>query len=374
VKRHKIIPGFLGPQTFLNKTKKLCWDKIIYFLLAVVLGFALYFLIGKFAYLFFLSFFVVFLFMPHYINWAHNRKIVNTDCHKYKKPLFANMGGYIVLLGFFLGCFASFPFVSGFDLYSLIAGCFTILLVGFVGSFDDLFRLNEIQKIILLLVAAVPLMATFTGTSIIYVPFVGDFDLSYVYYFVIIPVMILVYSNSTNMLAGYNGLEAGLGIITLLFLTFAAILIQELQVLFILIPLLGALIGFYFYNAYPAKVILGDIGTLSIGASLAVTMILGNFEILGLLLTLVYIINFCMYALFFFFIRGKEAHISSCDKNGHLVPTYYEKNGKKHIAWHKSYFLMEHLCKGKLTEKGLVRNFFILHFVISLVVFLIYFL
>jgi UDP-N-acetylglucosamine--dolichyl-phosphate N-acetylglucosaminephosphotransferase len=284
------------------------------------------------------------------------------------------MGGFIVLFGFFLGCFASFPFVSGFDLYSLIAGCFSILLVGFVGSFDDLFRLNEIQKVLLLLVAAVPLMATLSGTSTIYVPLFGNFDLSYIYYFAIIPIMILVYSNSTNMLAGYNGLEAGLGIITLLFFVFAAILIQELQVLFIIVPLLGALIGFYFYNAYPAKVILGDVGTLSIGAALATIMILGNFEILGLLLTLIYVLNFCLYAIFFFFIRGKEAHISSCNKAGHLVPTYYEKNGKKHFAWHKSYFLMEHLYKGRLTEKKLVRNFFILHFIISLVVFLIYFL
>jgi len=349
-------------------------SKLIYFLLALVFGFALYFSIGRFAYLFLLSFLVVFILMPYYIRWAHSRKIVNTDCHKYKKPLFANMGGFVVLFGFFLGCFASFPFVSGFNLYFLIAGCFTILLVGFVGSFDDLFKLNELQKLLLLLVAAVPLMATLSGTSTVYVPFIGEFDLSYIYYFIIIPIMILVYSNSTNMLAGYNGLEAGLGIITLLFFAFAAIIIQERQVLFIIVPLLGALLGFYFYNAYPAKVILGDVGTLSVGASLAVIMILGNFEILGLLLTLIYILNFGLYTVFFFFIRGKEAHISSCDKTGNLIPTYYEKNGKKHIAWHKSYFLMENLYKGKLTEKKLVRNFFILHFIISLVVFLIYFL
>lgn len=347
---------------------------MIYFLLALILGFVLYFVIGKFVSLFLLSFFVVFILMPYYIEWAYKRKIVNIDYHKYKKPKFANMGGYVVLLGFFLGCFAAFPFVSGFNLYYLIAGCFTILLVGFVGSFDDLFKLNEIQKILLLLIAAVPLMATLSGTSLVTIPFLGPVDIGYFYHFAVIPILILVYSNAVNMLAGYNGLESGLAIITLLFFIFAAILTNTRHILFIIVPLLGSLVGFYFYNAYPARVILGDVGTLSIGAAFATIMILGNIEILGVLLTLIYILNFCLYAIFFFFVRGKGANISSCDKNGFLIPTVYEKNGKKYPAWYTTYFLMEWLYKGKLTEKKLVRNFFILHFVISIIVFVLYFL
>ena len=350
------------------------WDKIIYFLLAVLFGIGLFFPIRKYICEFFISFLIVFLIMGFYIKWAHKKEITNVDCHKYNKPKFADMGGYILLLGFFIGLFSIFPFVSGFDLYSIMAGAFTVLLVGFVGSFDDLFKFNEFQKILLLLVASIPLVAILAGNHTVTIPFYGPLSLGWVYSFVIIPILILVYSNATNMLAGYNGLEVGLGIITILFMIFASLIMGNYLVMVILVPMLGALIGFYYYNAYPAKVILGDVGNLAIGASIATAMIIGNMEIIGVLLTLIYLVNFGLYAIHIFIVRGKGKTISTCDKNGHLIPTYYEKNGKTFIGWHAIYYLMEHVYKGKLTEKGLVRNFFILHFIISLVVFLIYFL
>jgi len=349
-------------------------SKIIYFLLAVILGLALFFPQKKYMLEFFVAFILVFVIMPYYINWAHEKNITNIDCHKPNKPKYANMGGFVLLIGYFIGLFCIFPFVKGYDLFAIMSGAFSVLLVGFVGAFDDLFRLTELQKIILLLMGSIPLIATLAGDSIITVPFLGGVNIGYFYPFLIIPILMLVYSNSTNMLAGYNGLEAGLAIITLLFFIFSAIILNNSLVLIILIPLLGALIAFYYFNAYPAQVIFGDVGTLSIGASFAVAMILGNIEFIGILLTLIYLINFGLYALFYFFIRGKGAHISTCDKTGHLIPTYYEKNGKKHMGWQAVYYIMEHLYKGKLTEKKLVRNFFILHFAISLVVFLIYFL
>jgi len=64
----------------------------------------------------------------------------------------------------------------------------------------------------------------------------------------------------------------------------------------ILVAALGALIAFLYYNWYPAKILIGDVGTLSIGAIIASTVIIGNFEAAGAIIIIPYFLDFLIKA------------------------------------------------------------------------------
>ncbi len=60
--------------------------------------------------------------------------------------------------------------------------------------------------------------------------------------------------------------------------------------------MIGALLAFLRYNWYPAKVFIGDVGTLPIGCALAVAVVVGNMEKLGLILIIPYVFEFALKA------------------------------------------------------------------------------
>jgi len=64
----------------------------------------------------------------------------------------------------------------------------------------------------------------------------------------------------------------------------------------ILVAALGALIAFLYYNWYPAKILIGDVGTLSIGAIIATAVIVGNFETAGAIIIIPYFLDFLIKA------------------------------------------------------------------------------
>jgi UDP-N-acetylglucosamine--dolichyl-phosphate N-acetylglucosaminephosphotransferase len=94
------------------------------------------------------------------------------------------------------------------------------------------------------------------------------------------------------MLGGFNGIEAGMGIVGMAALTMIAFRQGETTALLILLSASGALMAFLRYNWYPAKIFIGDVGTLTIGAVIASSAIVGNFEAAGIIIMLPYIVDF----------------------------------------------------------------------------------
>ena len=74
------------------------------------------------------------------------------------------------------------------------------------------------------------------------------------------PIAVSICSNLTNMLAGLNGIESGLGVISMTSLTISCIILGKYDVAIISMSMLGTLIAFLYYNKYPAKVFPGDTG------------------------------------------------------------------------------------------------------------------
>jgi UDP-N-acetylglucosamine--dolichyl-phosphate N-acetylglucosaminephosphotransferase len=130
-------------------------------------------------------------------------------------------------------------------------------------------------------------------------PIIGSVGLN-LYLLFLLPLGVIACSNLVNILAGFNGLEAGQGIIIsaflILLLTFSGLSINKITMIFLLFALIGGLCAFLIFNWYPAQVFPGNIVTYLIGAIIAAVVIVGNIEKAGIILMLPQIIEFFLKA------------------------------------------------------------------------------
>jgi len=87
-----------------------------------------------------------------------------------------------------------------------------------------------------------------------------------------------------------------LGIVAIGSLSIIAASLHEITALILLLSGLGALLGIIYYNWYPARILVGDVGTLSIGAIIATAVIVGNFETAGVIVIIPYAVDFLFKA------------------------------------------------------------------------------
>lgn len=224
-----------------------------------------------------LSFFVTRLTMPKIIKKLEDADIVGKDIHKSWKPVVAEMGGFGILFGFIIGMFSGI-YMHNILTFPLIVVLLVIILVGLIGIADDLLVLSSKEKFFLLFLAGLPLIWAAP-------PNVG------LLYLITIPIALSIGSNLTNMLAGLNGIESGLGVISMASLTIACIILGKYDVTIISMSMLGALIAFLYYNRYPAKIFPGDTGTLIIGAAIVCIAFIGRVKLIALIVLMPNIID-----------------------------------------------------------------------------------
>lgn len=219
------------------------------------------------------------------------------DVNKPDRPEVAEMGGIAIIAGFTAGVLLSIFFYTFFDtefqLIPILAGLITIHSLSFIGIVDDLLDIPQYIKAFLPLFAAIPLVAlSAAGSTEMSFPFIGPVDFGIFYVLVLVPIGIAVASNLTNMLAGFNGMEAGMGVVIFAAASILALMHGRLEALLLFLPFLGALLAFLFFNWYPSKAFPGDVGNLTIGAALATGVIVGNMEAAGALLLVPYVVDF----------------------------------------------------------------------------------
>ncbi|HHX81158.1 MAG TPA: phospho-N-acetylmuramoyl-pentapeptide-transferase [Acholeplasmataceae bacterium] len=110
-------------------------------------------------------------------------------------------------------------------------------------------------------------------------------------YGILILLMLISSSNAVNLSDGLDGLAGGLIIIALGVIIILSRYIEKEEILIFSLCLLGAVLAFLCYNFKPAKIIMGDTGSLALGASLANLFILLKMEVLLLVVGLVFIIE-----------------------------------------------------------------------------------
>ena len=172
---------------------------------------------------------------------------------------------------------------------------FTFLSFAFLGLLDDIkkffplknhFGLRMRHKLVLesilgLIVGLVLYLGL--GISILYIPFVSTVNLSFLY----VPFaafVIVAFANAVNITDGLDGLAAGSLMISLFGLWLLSGSILDVPLAIFIALWLGALLAFLYFNIYPARLFMGDVGSLSFGATFAVIgLLLGKPIALGII-------------------------------------------------------------------------------------------
>lgn len=186
------------------------------------------------------------------------------------------MGGLIFLLSLLIGCLV-------FQLFSLkiFLLLFSTLAFGAVGFVDDYIKVvkkrnlgfTAIQKFTCQLVIALILvliqMKSKNLSTRVYLPFSGRPWEMGLWYIPFVLFVVVGTVNSVNLTDGLDGLSSGVTISVAFFFGLAAKLMGEVEISRFAFILLGGLLGFLLYNKYPAKVFMGDTGSLALGGAIA---------------------------------------------------------------------------------------------------------
>ncbi len=254
---------------------------------------------------FFISLILCMLLLPHYINKAQAVDMVGIDVHKLNMPKVAESGGIALMLAYLMGLFIFIPFldIPSTNIYTeeIIGTAATVLFSTFIGLIDDIYEIRWRIKALTPMLGGVPLAVMSLGRPTISTPFglldfafFGLFGLVFFYAFVV-PFIVTACANAVNMLAGLNGLEAGSTLIIASALTVLSVREGKNEGLIILIPFIGALIAFLYFNKYPSRVFPGDVGTFGMGAVIACVAMLAHLERAVLVMFLPHIINATLF-------------------------------------------------------------------------------
>ncbi len=252
--------------------------------------------------IFMVSFIVSFISLPIVIPRLKKAGIVGKNMNSESQEEIPEMGGLVIAIGFGAGIVATIFLRTFFDIFlsanltPILAVLSTVLIVVLIGIFDDLISIRQGIKAIMPVFAALPLMAIKEGYSLMKIPGLKIINFGIYYSLILVPLGITGAANAVNMLAGFNGLEAGMGIVAIGSLAIIAHLMGQTTSFIILIAALGALLATLYFNWYPAKILVGDVGTLTIGAVIASAVIIGNFEAAGIILIIPYMVDFLIKA------------------------------------------------------------------------------
>jgi UDP-N-acetylglucosamine--dolichyl-phosphate N-acetylglucosaminephosphotransferase len=251
----------------------------------------------------------------------------------------------------------------------ILAAALTITTITMIAMIDDLTGLMKRQvlkrvglkqkhKFLLPLPAAIPLMAVNAGVSTISLPFFGTIDAGVLYSLLLVPLGIFGAANATNMLAGLNGLEASMGFVALFSLGLFSLINNQIDAAVLAFSFAGALIGFLYFNRYPARIMPGDSLTYAIGATIASVAVVGNIERFALVIFLPWFVEFSLKAR----TKFKGESFGKLQKDGSLMPINNRIESLTHIP----------MVLFKANEKKVVLSLVLAEALICLIAFLIY--
>jgi UDP-N-acetylglucosamine--dolichyl-phosphate N-acetylglucosaminephosphotransferase len=241
--------------------------------------------------LFVVAFLVTYFAMPSLISALKKERITGRDMHRPGAPEIPRMGG----IGLFAG-FAAAMTLSGvlpLDYRLLFAIFLSGTLAVLAGSVDDLFTLGKVPLVALTFVLSLPVLTFRAGSTLVYLTPFGPRDFGLFFWF-LVPLAFAFLMNGVNIYAGFNGLEAGLGIVSALSLGVCALIYGSLESAVALLSLAGALLAFLKWNWHPAKVFIGGSGTFLLGAVLASSIISGSIKVVGMIVLFPYVVNFIL--------------------------------------------------------------------------------
>ncbi len=190
--------------------------------------------------------------------------------------------------------------------YNLFIVLFTFFSYGMIGFIDDALiikrhnnqGLSESVKLILQILCATVIFYMFLkgGNEPLLWIHTINFKLNIGWLYGIFILLVLTgSSNAVNLTDGLDGLAGGLSLIS--FFTLGIITLNTgwlegyMEITLFIFSLVGSLISFLMFNTYPAKIFMGDTGSLALGATMGITAILTRHEILLIIIGIVFVIE-----------------------------------------------------------------------------------
>jgi UDP-N-acetylglucosamine--dolichyl-phosphate N-acetylglucosaminephosphotransferase len=291
------------------------------------------------------------------------------DIHKPNKPLIPNGFGVIYVLISVVYLFLIYYFkvvnisnggsatqAMAWSAPLTLAVC--VLFGGFLGMLDDWIDLRWRYKAFLPLVAAIPLISFALALRIrtlITIPLIGTIDFGIYYYFIILPLLVTIITNTVNQLGGLNGLETICPAIVLVGL----MAMSGSDAIYLYAPIVVWLVLAAFN--LQGKIFVGNTGSFAIGMTIASYAVISDLKFPVVISILPYIFNSSLILLSFFFYRKKgslsfDGKKLSSDHRRSLVTvlTYHHPLTERQVV------LLISLLVAALTFLAIVLHFFAL--------------
>ncbi len=307
--------------------------------------------------IFIIGFIVTYLFLPYIIKFMKRKGYVGIDIHKNAKPEVAESGGISMIIGISISMIFLIIFFPAF-LNEILIFLLTVILAGAIGFLDDRKKLRSRYKIILsIFTGSIIFLANLFGFITIDSPTIFLIDrtrLTVIYPF-LVPIIVAVFTNTVNMLEGYNGEGSGTCLIAIVFLFICSIIWNSAEGLLFTVPVISVILAFFIFNKYPAKTFPGDTGTLAMGAMIACIMLFGSLEVATFCALLIHIFNS------FYYIYSVRGFFESSDIRESKEDIIMLEDDRIKASDQKDAVLTLPrliLAKGPLTEPALVKNFY----------------
>lgn len=253
-----------------------------------------------------ISFVLTIIAMPHFIHYYRMKKIGGQQMHEdvkqhLEKAGTPTMGGTVFLTVSLLVSFLFAlitHFYQGTGIGATIGILSVVLIYGIIGFWDDFLKifkqinegLTPWQKMSLQIIAGLLFYflhvrpSGITSLTILgwQLP-LGILSVGFVIFWVV------GFSNAVNLTDGIDGLASISVVISLLAYGVIAFVQKQFDILLIIASMIGGLLGFFMFNKKPAKIFMGDVGSLALGAMLAAISIALRQEWTLLLIGLVYV-------------------------------------------------------------------------------------
>ena len=253
------------------------------------------------------AFFLTVLMLPRLIKYLHVLKFGQAireegpQSHMHKKGT-PTMGGISFIIAIVISLIVAM-FLDSSNIQYYILFIYTTISFSIIGYIDDMLivvkkkndglapRKKLMLQILFSVIFYILVTFIYKDVNYIHIP-VFDYNLNISYFYIIFLVFWQTgFSNAVNLTDGLDGLATSVTIITTS--TFALLAYKEnnFPVLVFCLTIVGALVGFLLFNRNPAKIFMGDTGSLALGGILAAISVILHKEVAFLFIGLVYILE-----------------------------------------------------------------------------------
>ncbi|MGD8190317.1 glycosyltransferase family 4 protein [Brevibacillus ginsengisoli] len=267
---------------------------------------------------------IAFIATPYVKRLAEKVGAVDSPDHrKVHTRIMPRMGGLAIYLGYVVSFFLFVPYQTKTEMLGIFLGGTIVLITGML---DDKFQLSPKWKLLGQLIGTAVVVIPFgLKIGVVHLPF-GDNSIDFSdgwLALLAIPITmfwIVGVTNAVNLIDGLDGLSAGVSAIATATMAVMALIMEDTNVAIYCFVLLGAILGFLYFNFHPARIFMGDTGALFLGFNLAALSIMGFKEALFVSFIIpIVVLGVPLWDTFFAIIRRivNRQPISAPDK-GHL--------------------------------------------------------